>query len=167
MTADAQGYTRSGWHKEGGIFIKAKFLAISGFLGGIIARIMGGFTRDLKTLLLLMAIDFLTGLMVAGIFKNSHKTQSGALSSKTGFKGIAKKCIALCFVLIAHRLDLLLGISFARTAVILAYITNELISIIENAGLMGVPVPAVIKKAIDILNEKQDTKKEDFNDKDN
>lgn len=117
---------------------------------------MGGFTRDLKTLILLMAIDFLSGLMVAGIFKNSNKTRNGALSSKTGFKGIGKKCIALTFVLIAHRLDLLLEMNFARSAVIFAYITNELISIIENAGLMGVPVPQVIKKAIDILKEKSE-----------
>ncbi|MBE6836818.1 MAG: phage holin family protein [Ruminococcus sp.] len=129
-------------------------MAFIGFAGSFLARLMGGFTNDLKTLIMLMAIDFITGLAVAGIFKKSDKTENGALSSKTGFRGIAKKCLALTFVLIAHRLDLLLGVSFTRTAVILAYIANELVSIIENAGLMGMPVPMVVKKAIDILTEK-------------
>ena len=129
-------------------------MAVIGFSGSFLANMAGGFTNDLKTLIMLMAIDFITGLMVAGIFKKSNKTENGALSSKTGFRGIAKKCLILTFVLIAHRLDLLLGVSFTRTAVILAYIANEIVSIIENAGLMGVPLPSIITKAIEILKHK-------------
>lgn len=117
---------------------------------------MGGFTYDLKTLIILMGIDFISGLTVAGIFKKSLKTPSGALESKAGFKGITKKCLTLAFVIVGHRIDILFGMNFARSAVIFAYIANELISITENAILMGIPVPQAIKKAIDILQTKSD-----------
>ena len=129
-------------------------MAAVGFAGGIIAQLSGGFSNDLKTLVILMGIDFITGLTVGGIFKKSLKTPNGALESKAGFKGISKKCVTLTFVLIAHRLDMLLGVDFVRTGVIFAYIVNELISIVENAALMGIPIPAIITKAIDILKNK-------------
>lgn len=63
----------------------------------------------------------------------------------------------MIFVLIAYRLDIMIGTDYIRNAVIIAFITNEVISIIENAGLMGVPVPDVIKKGIDILQKKGDS----------
>lgn len=61
------------------------------------------------------------------------------------------------FVLVAYRIDLILGLDYIRNAVIIAFITNELISLVENAGLMGVPLPAVITKAIDILQKKSES----------
>ena len=128
-----------------------------GFAGSVFSKLIGGFTNDLKTLILLMATDFITGIIVAGIFKKSLKSPSGALQSKASFKGISRKCITITFVMIAHRIDILLGVDFVRSAVIFAYIANELISITENAGLMGVPVPDVIKKAIDVLKSKSDS----------
>lgn len=135
--------------------IKAKFTAILMVLGSAVSRLLGGFTLELKTLVIFMAIDFITGLCVGGIFKKSLKTPNGALESNAGFKGISKKCITLLFVMIGHRLDVTLGVNFVRSGVIFAYTANELISIIENAGLMGVPIPTAIKKAISILNQKQ------------
>lgn len=141
--------------------IKSRFLVAFSALGTFIAQLFGGFTYDLQTLVILMAADFLSGLAVAGIFKKSKKSSSGALESKAGFKGISKKCLTLGFVLIAHRLDLSVGTEFFRTAVIFAYTANELISITENATLMGVPVPQAIKKAIDILNSQADEKGDD------
>ena len=97
-----------------------------------------------------------TGLIVAGVFHNSKKTASGALESRAGFKGLCRKGAILLFVLIGYRLDLAVGTSYIRDAVCIAFIANELISIVENAGLMGLPIPAVITKAIDVLKSKTD-----------
>ena len=88
------------------------------------------------------------------MFKASPKTETGALESKAGWKGLCRKGVTLLIVLVACRLDMALGSTFIRDAVIIAYIANETISIIENAGLMGIPIPKVIRKAIDVLNSK-------------
>ena len=101
-----------------------------------------------------MAIDYATGLIVAGVFHNSSKTETGALESRAGWKGLCRKGMTLLIVLIACRLDLVMNTTFVRDAVIIGYIANETISIIENAGLMGLPIPAVITKAIEILTKK-------------
>lgn len=130
---------------------KVTFLTIIGAIGSAIANLFGGWSSDLTTLLIFMGIDFITGLIVAGVFKNSNKTKNGALESNTGFKGLAKKVMTLLFVLIGYRLDLLLGSDYIRTALIIAFICNETISITENAGLIGIPIPKPIKDAIDIL----------------
>ena len=122
--------------------------------GGIIAAVLGGWDTGLQTLVLFMCIDYITGLIVAGIFHNSTKTENGALESKAGFKGICKKAVILLIVLMAYRFDMLIHTSYIRDAVIIAFISNESISIIENAGLMGIPMPAQIKKAIEILTNR-------------
>ena len=103
-----------------------------------------------------MGIDYLTGLVVAGVFHKSKKTDSGALESRAGFKGLCKKGVMLLFVLIGYRLDLAIGTTYIRDAVCIAFIGNELISIVENAGLMGLPIPSVITKAIDVLKTKNE-----------
>ena len=64
--------------------------------------------------------------------------------------------VSLLFVLVGHRLDLSFGTNFIRDAVTIAFIANELISIVENAGLMGVPIPKTITDAIEVLKEKSD-----------
>lgn len=125
-----------------------------GVVGSFIASIFGGWDAGLTTLLLFMGIDYASGLIVAGIFHNSKKTESGALESRAGWKGLCRKGMTLLFVLIAYRLDLAIGVDYIRNAVIIGFIANELISIVENAGLMGLPLPAVITKAIDILTDK-------------
>lgn len=122
--------------------------------GSFIASLFGGWDTGLGTLVLFMCIDFLSGLAVAGIFKKSTKTETGALESKAGFKGLCRKCMTLLFVLVAHRLDLSIGTSYIRDAVIIGFMANELISIVENAGLMGVPLPDILVRAIDILKKK-------------
>jgi len=104
-----------------------------------------------------MTIDFFSGLVVAGIFHNSQKTKTGTLESKAGWKGLCRKCMTILFVLIAHRLDLSLGTSYIRDTVVIGFMANELISIVENAGLMGLPLPEALVKAIDILNKKSQT----------
>ena len=132
-----------------------------GMIGGLIATLFGGWDAGLTTLIVFMAIDYLSGLAVAGIFHASKKTKTGALESGTGWKGICKKGMTLLFVLIAYRLDLVIGTNYIRDAVIVGFVANELISIVENAGLMGVPMPAVITKAIDILQKKSQSEKEE------
>lgn len=129
-----------------------------GIVGGIISAFFGGWNAALTTLVIFMAIDYLTGIIVAGVFHKSRKTDTGALESYTGFKGLVRKGIQLLVVLIACRLDLLIGgASFIRDAVVIAFITNETISIMENAGLMGVPMPKPIMKAIEILKTKEES----------
>ena len=131
-----------------------------GILGSIIASLLGGWDMALQTLIIFMTIDYITGLMVAGIFNKSTKTKYGALESVAGWKGLCRKGVALLIVLIACRLALLTGANLIRDAVVIGYCTNEAISIIENAGLMGVPIPTRLTKAIEALKSKEDDNNE-------
>lgn len=101
-----------------------------------------------------MGVDYITGLILAGVFKKSPKTPNGALESRAGWKGLARKGITLLIVLVAYRLDQIINTSYIRDAVIIAFIANESISIIENAALMGIPIPKTITKAIELLKDK-------------
>lgn len=134
--------------------VKNILCTAAGAVGSFIASLFGGWDTGIGTLVLFMCIDFLSGLAVAGIFKKSTKTETGALESKAGFKGLCRKCMTLLFVLIAYRLDLAIGTNYIRDAVIIGFMANELISIVENAGLMGLPLPAILVKAIDVLKKK-------------
>ena len=134
--------------------IKVLVCTAVGVFGSMISKAFGGWSEDMVTLIIFMAIDFITGLIVAGVFKASGKSETGALNSKASFKGLCKKCVMLLFVLIAHRLDIMLGADYIKTATIIGFILNEVISIVENAGLMGIPLPAIIAKAIEILKNK-------------
>lgn len=125
-----------------------------GTAGSVIAGFFGGWSTGLTTLLILMLCDYLSGFIVAGVFKKSTKSKNGALDSSIGLKGLCKKGAMLLIVLISYRLDLTIGTSYIRDAVIIALICNEAISLIENAGLMGVPVPKALTKAIDVLKNK-------------
>lgn len=132
------------------------FISVIGVIGGIISTIYGGWSSAMTTLVIFMAVDYLTGLSVAAVFKNSTKSSTGALESRAGFKGLCRKGMILLVVLVACRLDMTLKTDFVRDATVIAFITNELISIIENAGLMGIPIPKVIRRAIDVLKDKED-----------
>ena len=134
--------------------MKTGFLTGIGVLGSAVASLFGGWDAAIGTLLIFMGIDYVTGLMAAGIFHRSAKSETGALESGAGWKGLCRKGVTLLIVIMAHRLDLLLGTTMIRDAVVIAFVANETISIIENAGLMGVPIPAAIVKSIDVLNAK-------------
>lgn len=125
-----------------------------GVIGSFVAHLYGGWSSALTTLLIFICIDYVTGLVVAGVFHKSKKTESGALESKAGFKGLCRKGAILLFVLIGYRLDLVIGTTYIRDAVCIGFVANELLSIVENAGLMGIPIPNVISKAVDILTER-------------
>lgn len=135
---------------------KQMICAAAGAVGGFIASAFGGFDAAMITLLIFMTADYITGLLVAGVFHASPKSETGALESKAGFKGLVRKGMMLLFVLIACRLDMILNVNYIRDAVCIAFIVNELISIVENGGLMGVPIPEPIMDAIEVLKKKGD-----------
>lgn len=134
--------------------IKSVVLGSAALLGGLFGQLFGGWSAALGTLMVCMAADYVTGLLVAGVFHASDKTPGGGLESRAGWKGLCRKGATLLIVLVASRVDLALGTAFVRDAVITGYIANEVISIIENAGLMGVPVPDALMDAIEVLQGK-------------
>lgn len=136
--------------------IKTTLLAIVGTVGSLVANLLGGWDTALQTIIIFMAIDYVTGLIVAGVFKKSTKTDTGTLESKAGWKGLCRKGMTLLIILVAAQLDIVTGTEVIRNAVIIGYIANEALSIIENAGLMGLPIPKFLKNAIDILKKKSE-----------
>ena len=134
--------------------MKTWICMVIGTIGSAVATFFGGWTSGMTTLLVFMAIDYISGIIVAGVFHKSNKTSTGALESRAGWKGLCRKCFMLLMVLIGARLDIVLELDMIRNAVIIAFITNETISIVENAGLMGVPIPPAITKAIEVLKSR-------------
>ena len=80
-----------------------------GVVGSVLASLFGGWTAALTTLLIFMGVDYVTGLIVAGVFHASPKTDTGTLESRAGLKGLFRKAMILVFVLIGYRLDVALG----------------------------------------------------------
>lgn len=138
---------------------------ISGALGGLVVMAFGGWSEGLTTLLIFMIVDYITGLAVAGIFKSSPKTETGALESKAGWKGLCRKVLTLILVMLTHRVDILFGTTYFMGAATIGFIVNEAISIVENAGLMGLPIPAAITNMVDALKKRAE-QKPDFEDED-
>lgn len=134
------------------------FLSVLGVAGGFILNLFGGWDTALMILIIFMAVDYVTGLLIAGFFKVSPKSCNGTLDSRAGFKGLCKKGVTFLIVLVAAQLDVLMHTELIRSAAIIAFCTNEVISIIENAGLMGIPIPNVITNAIEVLKSNVDEK---------
>lgn len=134
---------------------KEAITASFGIIGGFISSFFGSWDSAIATLIGFMIADYLTGMIVAGIFKASPKTAGGGLESKVGFKGLCKKGMILVFVMVAYRLDLILGVHYIKDATVIAFIFNETISLTENAGLMGVPIVKPLKNAIELLKNKE------------
>ena len=127
---------------------------ITGIIGSIVVTLFGGWDTALQTLVIFMVIDWITGgILLPVVFKKSPKSKNGTLESRAGWKGLCRKVMTLFFVLIAVRLDLLMGTSYLRDAVCIGFIANEAVSIIENAGLMGVPLPESIGNVVNALKE--------------
>ena len=134
--------------------IKNLTIASVAVAGGVIADYTGGWDAGLKMLVIFMCIDYVTGLVCAGIFHKSNKSETGALESRAGFKGLCRKGMIIALVMVAHQADLITGTTIIRNSVIIAFSCNEAISIMENAAMMGLPVPVKLKEAIDILKDK-------------
>jgi toxin secretion/phage lysis holin len=131
-----------------------QFCIVTGAIGSLLTHLFGGWDMILEMLVVFMVLDYLSGLAVAGIYKKSKKTKSGGLSSKVGWKGLCRKCMTLAFVVVAHYIDTILGVDYIRSAVIVGFATNELISIIENAGAINLPLPKVLLDAVELLKNR-------------
>ena len=143
--------------------VKNGVLAALAAVGSWIANSLGGWDASMQVLVALMVADYLTGVLVAAVWHRSSKSSSGTLNSVAGFKGILKKCMILMLVWIGVLLDQALGSAYARTAVVLFFVGNEGISLLENLGLMGVPFPAFLKRALEALRDQGDKGKEGGN----
>lgn len=132
------------------------YFTVTAIAGSALSYFFGGVDTMFIVLCVFLGIDYISGVIVALVFKKSTKTESGKLNSRVSFVGLLKKFFVLCLVGVANLLDLALETNFIRGGVIVAFISNETISIIENAGLMGIPIPIVLRKAIEILNEREE-----------
>ena len=131
-----------------------------GTVGSVIAYLLGGWETAIQTLVCFMLIDYVTGIMLA-ILNKSSKTETGGLSSKAGLRGIHKKTGMLIVVIVANRLDILAGTDVIRNGCIVILIANEGLSIIENLGVLGVPVPKILINFIEALKQQDDKKTEE------
>lgn len=123
------------------------FKALLTTLGAVSGYLFGEWSVLLQILLAFVIIDYVTGLLASGI--------EGKLSSKIGFRGIAKKLMIFVLVAVGHLVDKAIGDgSMIQNAIVFFYLGNELLSIIENAGRTGLPVPEQIKNAVQILKGK-------------
>lgn len=126
--------------------------ASAGVFGAFITFAFGHWTEALTFLITVIAVDIVTGISA------SFREGSG-LSSAIGGFGLAKKGLILLVVLLAHRIDVSIGMEAAMGGAIYFYIVNELLSVIENFGRMGIPLPDGIKRGVTILREKGEDKK--------
>lgn len=125
-----------------------------GVIGAGIAAAFGGWDAAMAALLVCMGVDYLSGSIVALVFHNSQKSETGAYNSAYGLKGLCKKGLMLLFVLVAVQMDRMLGADYVRDAVCIGFCSNEVLSIVENLGLAGVPMPQAVTKALEQLQKK-------------
>lgn len=133
---------------------KSFFLIGIGAIGSVISELFGGWTSAMTTLVIFMLIDYITGILVAVVFKKSNKTEDGGLESKAGWKGLIRKFSTLLIVLISIRLDIIFNTTIISNCVVFTFLANELLSLLENVGLMGIPLPSVLTEVISVLNKK-------------
>lgn len=118
--------------------------------------LFGGLDLHIQALFFAMVLDFILGLICAIVFGTSQKTEGGHLSSNALFKGLLKKFAEVAVVALCYRIDCMLKTDSFRNGAIVGFVAGESISILENIGLMGVPIPAKLKKMLEVLNKKVD-----------
>ena len=134
-------------------------LTVFSTFGATIAAILGGWDSSIQTLVGFMAVDYVLGVIIALFWHVSPKSKDGTFESDASFQGLLRKGCILLVVYVAARLDLLFcDGQFIRTAVILFFIANEGFSIIENIGIMGVPMPQIVKDAFAAIKKQSDQK---------
>lgn len=128
--------------------------SIAGAVGAVLGFMYGEVNGLFWALIAFMALDYITGVIVAIIEKH--------LSSEVGFRGLAKKFLILVFVAVGHIADtyILGGTPAAMSAVMLFYIANEGISIIENAAALGLPVPKKLTNIMEQIKNKSESEEE-------
>ena len=120
------------------------------FAGSAGTYFFGGWSELISFFLIAIAIDYVTGMLAS--IKEGH-----GLSSSVGSWGLAKKGLMLLVVILAHRLDILMGTDVIMIGAIYFYLANELISVTENYGRLGLPLPNKIKDIIAIFKQKGGT----------
>lgn len=135
--------------------MKETICTILGVIGSAICWAFGGWDAAMAALLTCIAVDYVSGSIVALVFHKSNKSETGAYNSAYGLKGLCKKCLMLLFVLVAVQVDRVLGADYVRDAVCIGFCANEILSIIENLGLAGIPMPEAVIKALEQLQKKQ------------
>ena len=133
--------------------MKENICTAAGVIGGFFAALLGGWDSAKITLIIFMAIDFTAGLIAASMGKSKH-SKTGRLSSKAGWVGLAKKFCILLMVVVSVRMDIMIGTTYIRDATCIGFGVNELLSIVENTSLMGIPYPEPIRKGIEVLQNK-------------
>ncbi len=142
--------------------MKVKHMVLTGVgsIGALFSYVFGGFDKLIIALLIFMVIDFTTGLVLAVVFKKSSKTEHGRVSSAAGIRGLSKKIFILLLVVMAEQIDIVLTTNVIRDGAIIAFISMEGISILENVTLAGLPVPRMIKNALEVLSKGENKKDE-------
>jgi len=125
--------------------------SVMGAIGGAAAWAFGGWDKAMIALVVCISVDYISGSIVALVFHKSNKTASGAYNSAYGLKGLCKKGLMLLFVMVAVQIDRILGSTYVRDTVCIGFSINEILSIVENLGHAGVPMPSVITKALEQL----------------
>ena len=133
--------------------MKETLCTVFGLVGSALCRAFGGWAAGLTALVICMSADYISGSLVALVFHNSRKSETGSYNSAYGLKGLCKKCLMLLFVIVAVQADRLLGGDFVRDAVCIGFTANEILSIVENLGLAGVPMPQAVVKALEQLQK--------------
>ena len=137
--------------------MKEAVCTVTGIVGSALCWAFGGWDAAMAALVTCMAVDYVSGSIVALVFHKSTKTETGTYNSTYGLKGLCKKGLMLLFVLVAVQTDRLLGTDYVRNAVCIGFCTNEILSIIENLGLAGIPMPQAIAKALEQLQNQSST----------
>lgn len=141
--------------------VKNSILAGLAAVGAFLSGALGGWDAPLALLVALMAADYLTGLLVAAVWQRSDKSATGTLDSKASFQGLVKKGMVLLLVWLGVLLDEAVGTTYVRMAVVLFFVGNEGLSLLENLGQMGLPFPAFLRRALEALQEQGDGGRED------
>lgn len=133
--------------------MKQHICTVVGLVNGFIATLLGGWDSALTTLVIFMAIDFITGLISAAMGKSKHRKYS-KLSLKVGLAGLAKKFCILLMIVVAVRIDILVGTTYIRDVTCISFCISELLSIIKNTARIGIKHPDAIQKAIEVLQKR-------------
>lgn len=134
---------------------KKSILMILGFIGSWIIEQMGGWSIPLQVFFWCIVIDSIAGYIVAGVFHKSPKTKNGKLYSQAMFKGMIKKFMYICMIILGRQIDLLLTVNYIANGMTLGFIILDMTSIIENVGLMGITLPKVLKDSLELLSKEK------------
>ena len=134
--------------------MKQAICTFIGMAGAAAAWAFGGWDAAMAALLICMGADYISGSIVALVFHKSTKSETGCYNSAYGIKGLFKKGLMLLFVVVAVQADRLLGADYVRDAVCIGFCSNEILSITENLGLAGIPLPSAVTRALEQLQKK-------------